>query len=74
MKKKWQCFYRDTKEEMLQVVGNSNLPYLLFATKTHLTITGLDTKKSYKSLSSKFSELFFAEVCYDGNAFISVKF
>ena len=33
MKKKWQCFYRDTKEEMLQVVGNSNLPYLLLLQK-----------------------------------------
>ena len=25
MKKKWENFYRNTKEEMLQVVGNSNL-------------------------------------------------
>ena len=33
MRKKWQCFYRDTKEEMLQVVGNSNLPYLLLLQK-----------------------------------------
>lgn len=33
MKKKWENFYRDTKEEMLQVVGNSNLPYLLLLQK-----------------------------------------
>lgn len=33
MKKKWQCFYKDIKEEMLQVVGNSNLPYLLLLQK-----------------------------------------
>ena len=67
MKKKWECFYRDTKEEMLQVVGNSNLPYLLLLQKHTSQLQDWILRSHINHYQASFQS-------YDGDAFISVKF